>query len=72
MTDTIRIWTRRELEESVRNDPNERTMLRLLVSPAVLLGLMDFLSTHGDRVEMLSAYGDPERCELKVYRRDEA
>ena len=73
MSDTIRVWTRRELKEAAENDPNERSMLRVAISPKLLLLLMDFQEENGgNRVELMSAYGDPLNCELRFYRRDEA
>ena len=71
MTDTIRVWTRRELEEAAANDPNERTMLRVAISPKLLLLLMEYQERDGrERVELMSAYGDPLNCELRFFKRD--
>ena len=71
MTDTIRVWTRSELEQAAENDPNERSMLRLAISPRLLLLLLEYQEANGaDRCELLSAYGDPERCEVRFFRRD--
>jgi hypothetical protein len=71
MTDTIRVWTRAELEKAVEQDPNERSMLRVSISPRLLLLLLEYQEDKGaDRCEMLSAYGDPERVELRFFRRD--
>jgi len=72
VTDTIRIWTRRELEDAAAIEPEGRTMLRVTASPRFLLGLIEFMEQRGERVEMLSAYGDPDRCELRFFRRDTA
>ena len=71
MAATIRTWTRNELEGAAEYDPNERTMLRVAISPKLLLMLVELMSTKGERVEMLSAYGDPDACELRFFRRDE-
>lgn len=72
MADTIRVWTRRELEEAAAVEPEGRTMIRVAVSPRLLLHLIEFVEQKGERVEMLSAYGDPDRCELRFFRRDTA
>lgn len=72
MTDTIRVWTRRELEEAALGDPNERSMLKVSISPKLLLLLMDFQEENGgNRVELMSAYGDPLNCELRFFHRDD-
>jgi hypothetical protein len=65
-------WTRADLEQAAELDQPEgsRPGMRLLISPAALLSLMDFISQRGDRVEMVSAYGDPLACELRFFRRD--
>jgi hypothetical protein len=44
-------------------------MVRILASPLVLLRLVELMEQQGDRVEVLSLYGDPERCEVRVFRR---
>lgn len=73
MTATIRTWTRRELEETAAHDPNERTMLRVAISPRLLLLLIEYQEANGSqRVEMLSAYGEPDACELRFFKRDES
>lgn len=71
MTDTIRVWTRKELEEAAAIEPEGRTLLRVAVSPRFLLSVIDFVEQKGTRVEVLSAIGDPDRCELRFFRRDE-
>lgn len=71
MSDTIRIWTRKELEQAALDDPNERSMLKVSISPGLLLLLMDYQSQRGGRVELMSAYGDPANCEFRFYRADE-
>ena len=72
MTDTIRVWTRKELEEAAAIEPEGRTMLKVAVSPKLLLMLIEFQEQKGERVEMLSLYGDPDHCELRFFRRDTA
>lgn len=72
MSDTIRVWTRKELEEAAAIAPEGRTMLRVAISPRLLLLLIEWQEDQGsDRIEMLSAYGDPDRCELRFFKRDE-
>ena len=71
MTDTIRVWTRKELEEAAAIEPEGRTMLRVAISPKLLLLLCEWQEKNGDeRIEILSAYGDPESVELRFFRRD--
>lgn len=72
MPSTIRTWTRPELEAAAAHDPNERTMLRVPITPKLLLLLIDYASQKGERVEMVSAYGEPDACELRFFRRDES
>ena len=73
MTDTIRVWSRKELEEAAAVEPEGRTMLRMAISPRALLAVIDWYESRGDeRVEVLSAYGDPDRCELRFFKRDAA
>ena len=69
-TDTLRVWTRAELEEVAAQKPEDLTMLRILASPLVLLRLVEFSEQKGDRIEIVSLYGDPERCEVRFFRRD--
>jgi hypothetical protein len=71
VTDTIRIWTRRDLEEAAAIEPEGRTMLRVLATPLFLLRMVEYAETRGDRIEMLSAYGDPNGCEIRFFRRDD-
>lgn len=71
MSDTIRVWTRREIEEAAAIQPEGRTMLRLSISPKLLLLLIDYQSERtGEQVELLSAYGNPDNIELRFFRRD--
>lgn len=70
MNETIRRWTRAELEEVAAVKPEGATMIRILASPMLLLRLVEFAEQKGDRIEMLSLYGDPERCEVRFFRRD--
>jgi hypothetical protein len=73
VTDTIRVWTRKEIEEAAAVEPEGRTMLRVAISPKLLLMLIDWFDERsGERTEILSAYGNPEACELRWFRRDEA
>jgi hypothetical protein len=72
MTDTIRVWTRSELEEAAAIRPEGATMLKVSASPAFLLALVEFMEQKGERIEVLSAYGDPNACELRFFRRDVA
>ena len=70
MTDTIRVWTRKELEEAAAVEPEGRTMLYVSISPKLLLMLIDWQErVGGERVELLSAYGDPLKCELRFFKR---
>lgn len=70
MTDTIRVWKRAELEEAAAIEPEGRSMLRISASPRFLLAVVEFMEQKGQRVEVLSAYGDPNACELRFFRRD--
>lgn len=72
MTDTIRVWTRKELEDAAAIEPEGRVMLRVAVSPKLLLMLIEWQEQKGERVEMVSAYGDPLNCELRFFKRDVA
>lgn len=73
MTDTIRVWRRSEIEEAAAEEPEGRTMLRCLISPRMLLMLIEYQEAKGsDRIEMLSAYGDPLGCELRFFKSDVA
>lgn len=69
-TDTIRTWTRPELEEAAAVRPEGATMVRILATPLVLLRLVEFMEQTGDRIEVLSLYGDPNGCEIRAFRRD--
>lgn len=71
-SDTIRLWTRPELEEAAALEPEGRTMLYAALTPLLILRLVEFVEQKGERVEMVSAYGDPSRCELRFFRRDGA
>ena len=68
--DTLRFWRRAELEEAARVEPEGRTMLRIAASPLFLLRLVEYAEQQGDRIEMVSLYGDPAACEVRFYRRD--
>ena len=69
-SEMLHTWTRRELQEAIADDgPIERPAIRLLVSRQVLLALMDLMGQGGDRVELLTAFGDPSQAEIRVYRR---
>ena len=71
MEGLLRVWTRRELVERAQDDPQERATLRIAASPRLVLALMDYVTDRGnERVELISAYGDPDACEVKFYRRD--
>lgn len=71
MTETLRVWTRHELEEAARLDqPEGLSMLKVGVSPRLMLLLIDYQSQRGQRVEMVSAVGDPRDVELRFYRSD--
>ena len=69
MNDTIRRWTRRELEDAAAIQPEGATMLRLAITPLALLRLLEWAESQCDRIEMLSLYGDPERCEVRFFRK---
>lgn len=67
-----RVWTRKELLEAVIADPQEKTMLKVAISPKLLLLLMDYqLERRGESCELIMAYGDPMACELKFFFKDE-
>ncbi len=67
-----RVWTRRQLLEQVAADPTETTMLRVAISPKLLLLLMDWQrERRGETCELVMAEGDPTLCELRFFYRDE-
>lgn len=71
MNDTIRVWTRKELEDAAAVEPEGRTMLRVAVTPRLLLRVIEWTEAQGaERCEVLSAYGNPEACEVRFFRRD--
>lgn len=74
MTNLLRVWARSELEaleEGDRPEGHETLMLRVAVSPKLLLLLMDYQSDReGEDVEVVSAHGDPMAVELRFFKRD--
>lgn len=72
MTDTIRVWRRSELEEAAAIEPEGSTLIKIAASPRFLLAVVEFMEQQGNRVEVLSLYGDPNSAEVRVFRRDTA
>jgi hypothetical protein len=70
MSETLRVWSRKELEEAAAIEPEGSTMLKVAATPRFLLGLVEFMEQRGERVELVSLYGDPTACELRLFRRD--
>ena len=72
-TDTIRTWTRPDLEQAVAGDVPEgqaENSIYVRVSPLLLLNLMDWVGQKGTPVEIVSAHGDTTHVELHFFRRD--
>jgi hypothetical protein len=67
-----RVWTRAELLDAAIADPQEQIMMKVAISPKLLLMLMDWqLERRGESCELVMAYGDPMACELRFFFRDE-
>lgn len=74
MSDPVRqVWTRQQLLAMANADPREQMMLRVAISPKLLLLLMDYQQQRRDEsCEIILAYGDPGAVELRFfYREDE-
>lgn len=68
--DTIRVWTRKELEENAAKGEETKSHLKVNISSTLILLLMNYASTTGHRVEVVSAHGDPTNVSIQLYRRD--
>lgn len=68
--DTLRVWTRKELEENAAKGAETKSALKVNISSTLILLLMQYASSTGHRVEIVSAHGDPTNVTLQLYRRD--
>ena len=68
-----KVWTRQELVDMVLADPAERTRFRVLISPKLLLLMMDYQQARRDEsCELVMVYGDPNAVDLKFFYADKA
>lgn len=70
MSETVRVWTRKEIEERAAVDPESASYIRMRVSVKFLKTLIDFAAANGEIIEIISARGEIGDAELHFFRRD--
>jgi len=69
MTEAIRVWTRKEIEEAAAQYPEHTSMIKTRISFKLLKLLIDYADSQGDQIEVISAHGNLEEAELHFFRR---
>ena len=70
MSEAIRVWTRKEIEEAAAVTPEHTSSLKVRISLKLLKTIIDFAESNGERIEIVSAHGSLEEAELHFFRRD--
>ena len=69
MSEAIRVWTRREIEEAAAVTPEHTSMIKVRISMKLLKALIDLAETKDEHIEVISAHGTLEEAELHFFRR---
>jgi hypothetical protein len=70
MSEAIRVWTRKEIEEAAERHPEAASSLKVRISLRLLKTIIDFAEANGERIEIISAHGSLDEAELHFFRRD--